>query len=247
MNGSTMNDKNNKREKTVAIIQARMNSSRLPGKVMVDICGKPSLERMLERVRRARRIDKIVVATTVNVSDDSIVDLCNKLEVDSFRGDESDVLGRIFRAAESENAKIVVRLTADCPMIDPDVIDQVVSRFSDLHYDYVSNTTERTYPDGLDVEAISIGALREANKQANDPFLREHVTTYISGKRPDLGAGNFRTGQVTLEAEFSHIRWTLDTVEDLNRIRKLVSYLPEDYRWLQALSVATRKPELLGI
>jgi spore coat polysaccharide biosynthesis protein SpsF len=231
---------------TVAIIQARMTSTRLPGKVLMDICGKSSLQRMLERVRNAKQLDQVVVATTINASDDPIVELCDKLGCKVFRGDEFDVLGRVLRAAEVENSKVVVRLTADCPMIDPNVIDEIVSAFSIKKYDYLSNTIERTYPDGLDVEVMSINTLREAHRKAVVPFLREHVTPYISGKRPDLGAGDFRIDQIRFSADFSHIRWTLDTKEDLQRIRSLVSKLPENYRWLQALSIATREPDLLG-
>ncbi|MBT6471022.1 MAG: NTP transferase domain-containing protein, partial [Candidatus Marinimicrobia bacterium] len=230
----------------LAIVQARMTSSRLPGKVLSDICGKPSLQRMLERINMASSIDKVVVATTINTSDDLIVELCEKLKVDIFRGDEDDVLGRFCGAAEVAEAEIVIRLTADCPMIDPDVIDEVVSAFSIYNHDYLSNTIDRTYPDGLDIEVMSIDALREAHKKAVAPFLREHVTPYISGRRPDLGAGDFRVGQIRFVADFSHIRWTLDTKEDLQRIRSLVSKLPEDYRWLQALSIATQEPDLLG-
>lgn len=230
----------------VTIIQARMTSSRLPEKVLADICGKPSLQIMLERISMSTSVGKVVVATTINTSDDPIVKLCNKLGYKTFRGDEFDVLGRILQAAESENAEVVVRLTADCPMIDPGVIDEVVTTFSINNHDYLSNTIERTYPDGLDVEVMSINALREAHKKAVAPFLREHVTPYISGKRPDLGAGDFRIDQIRFAADFSHIRWTLDTKEDLQRIRSLVSKLPEDYHWLQALSIATREPDLLG-
>ena len=234
-----------KNPKNLAIVQARMTSSRLPGKVLSDICGKPSLQRMLERINMASSIDKVVVATTINASDNLIVELCEKLKVDIFRGDEDDVLGRFCGAAEVAEAEIVIRLTADCPMIDPDVIDEVVSAFSIYNHDYLSNTIDRTYPDGLDIEVMSVDALRDAHKKAVAPFLREHVTPYISGRRPDLGAGDFRVGQIRFVADFSHIRWTLDTKEDLQRIRSLVSKLPEDYRWLQALSIATREPDLL--
>ena len=235
-----------KKSINLAIVQARMTSSRLPGKVLSDICGKPSLQRMLERINMASSIDKVVVATTINASDNLIVELCEKLKVDIFRGDEDDVLGRFCGAAEVAEAEIVIRLTADCPMIDPDVIDEVVSAFSINNHDYLSNTIDRTYPDGLDIEVMSIDTLREAHKKAVAPFLREHVTPYISGRRPDLGAGDFRVGQIRFVADFSHIRWTLDTKEDLQRIRSLVSKLPEDYRWLQALSIATQEPDLLG-
>lgn len=230
----------------VVVIQARMTSSRLPEKVLADICGKPSLQIMFERISSSASVDKVVVATTINTSDDPIVKLCNKLGYKTFRGGEFDVLARVLQAAESENAEVVVRLTADCPMIDPGVIDEIVTAFSINKHDYLSNTIERTYPDGLDVEVMSINALREAHNKAVAPFLREHVTPYISGKRPDLGAGDFRIGQIRFASDFSHIRWTLDTKEDLQRIRSLVSKLPEDYHWLQALSIATREPDLLG-
>jgi spore coat polysaccharide biosynthesis protein SpsF len=230
----------------LVIVQARMTSSRLPGKVLMDIHGKPSLQRMLERISMSTFVGKVVVATTINTSDDPIVKLCNKLGYKTFRGDEFDVLGRVLQAAEVESAETVVRLTADCPMIDPDVIDEIVSAFSINNHDYLSNTIERTYPDGLDVEVMSINTLREAHRKAVAPFLREHVTPYISGKHPDLGAGDFKIDQIRFSADFSHIRWTLDTKEDLQRIRSLVSKLPENYRWLQALSIATREPDLLG-
>ena len=232
---------------TVAIIQARMTSSRLPGKVMMDIAGKPSLQLMLDRVKSADLLDQIIVATTVNFTDDSIVSLCEENGVNVFRGDEQDVLGRLFAAAEQEDATIVVRLTADCPMIDPELIDETVSSYLRGGYDYVSNTIDRTYPDGMDVEVMSINALKEANKKANHPFLREHVTPYISGQKPNFGAGEFKIKQVKFDVDFSHVRWTLDTADDLVTIRSLIAVLPENYSWLQALSVATRDPQLLGV
>ena len=232
---------------TVAIIQARMTSSRLPGKVMMDIAGKPSLQLMLDRVKSADLLDQIIVATTVNFTDDSIVSLCEENGVNVFRGDEQDVLGRLFAAAEQEDATIVVRLTADCPMIDPELIDETVSSYLRGGYDYVSNTIDRTYPDGMDVEVMSINALKEANKKAKHPFLREHVTPYISGKEPNFGAGEFKIKQVKFDVDFSHVRWTLDTADDLVTIRSLIAVLPENYSWLQALSVATRDPQLLGV
>jgi spore coat polysaccharide biosynthesis protein SpsF (cytidylyltransferase family) len=231
----------------IAIIQARMTSTRLPGKVLADIAGRPALQQMLERVRQSQRLDGIVVATTHNVTDDPIQELCDRMGISTFRGDEHDVLGRFLSAAEEADADAVVRLTADCPMIDSQVIDQVVTAFDPTRCDYVSNTIERTFPDGLDVEVMTLDALKEANREARDPFLREHVTPYISGKRSDLNAGNFKIMQVTFDADFAHVRWTLDTQEDLERIRELVSKLPENYGWLQALSVATREPGLLGI
>lgn len=231
----------------VAIIQARMTSSRLAGKVLADICGKPALQRMIDRVRGARLIDSIVVATTTNTTDDPVLRLCDAIGVAVYRGDESDVLGRIFEAARSASANAVVRLTADCPMIDPGVIDEIVTVFKQGDFDYVSNCDTRTYPDGLDVEICTFDALQQAHHEAKHAFAREHVTPYIRGSHPQFGDGKFRRKQVTFAADFAHVRWTLDTADDLKRIRRLVGSLPEGYTWLHALSLATKQPELLGV
>jgi spore coat polysaccharide biosynthesis protein SpsF (cytidylyltransferase family) len=232
--------------RSVAIIQARMTSTRLPGKVMADLCGKPALEHMIERVRRAELLDDIVVATTVNADDDPVSDLCRRLDIQVFRGDEADVLGRFQGAAAETGAEAIIRLTGDCPMIDPKVIDEVISVFDGGAYDHVSNCNIRTYPDGLDVEAFTRGALNEAAEKADHPYLREHVTPYIRGSNPEFGHGNFALGHVVFEADLSHLRWTLDTVDDLDRIRRLITQLPRNYSWFEALSLATRQPELLG-
>lgn len=231
----------------VAIVQARMTSSRLPGKVLADICGKPMLQRVIERARRVERLDAILVATTVNASDDPVVELCNRLGVKAFRGDERDALERYGEAAAFAAAVAVLRLTGDCPMIDPGVIDKAIAMFEEGTWDYVSNCNVRTYPDGLDAEVFTRAALDEAVREARHSFLREHVTPYIRGSHPEYGRGPFRIGQVTFEADFSHLRWTVDTAEDLERIRCLVAGLPENFTWLQALAAATRQPELLGL
>jgi spore coat polysaccharide biosynthesis protein SpsF len=231
---------------TVAIIQARMTSSRLPGKVLADICGKPSLQHMLERVSRAEKVNSIVVATTVNTTDDPIVELCDQLGYKVFRGDELDVLGRFLQAAEAESAEAVVRLTADCPMIDPIIIDKVILKYSSGRFDYVSNCNERTYPDGLDVEIFSIDALLEANQKATSIFCREHVTPYIRGIHTQFETGNFLIGHVRFLTDLSHIRWTIDTIDDLERVRDLIKRLPDNYSWLDALSISTKIPNLLG-
>lgn len=231
----------------VAIIQARMTSTRLPGKVLMDIGGAPALAYMVARVRRARRVPRIVVATTTNTSDDPVVALCQALGIETYRGDERDVLARYVGAAEGADAAVIMRLTADCPMIDPEVLDDAVAMFASGKFDYVSNCNQRTFPDGLDVEVFSLAALRDAHVNAKHPFLREHVTPYLRGSRPELGAGAFRVGQLLAPADFSHVRWTLDTPADLDRIRDLVGALPPDYDWMAALALATRRPQLLGV
>lgn len=224
-----------------------MTSTRLPGKVLMDLAGRPALAFMLERVRRAQRIGRIVVATTVNRADDAIAAVCAQMDVEVFRGDELDVLGRYLGAARWAEAEVVMRLTADCPMIDPEVLDDAVKIFSGGNHDYVSNCNIRTFPDGLDVEVFTVAALHEADANAQHPFLREHVTPYIRGIRKELGAGNFRIGHLLAPADFGHVRWTLDTAADLDRIRELIAALPPDFGWLTALSEATRRPRLLGV
>jgi spore coat polysaccharide biosynthesis protein SpsF len=230
----------------VAVVLSRMTSSRLPGKALVDICGEPNLQHMLGRVQRARKLDAVVVATTTNRTDEPIVDLCRALSVPVARGSEDDVLARTFAAAAAQRAATVVRLTADCPMIDPALIDEVIEFYEAGHWDYASNANVRSYPDGLDVEVMSITALRQANAEATAPFLREHVTPYIRASHPEHGCGVFRVGDVVCPWDFSHVRWTLDTAADLDVIRTLVSRLPDGYGWMHALAQATREPRLLG-
>ncbi len=231
---------------TVAIVQARMTSTRLPGKVLADIAGRSLLAFMLARVHRARRLDAVWVATTTNATDDPLAALCDELDVPVFRGDELDVLGRYAGAAREAGADVVVRLTADCPMIDPALIDQAIEMFEDGDHDYLSNAIHLSYPDGLDVEVFSAAALAIADRDARDPFHREHVTPYLrTGTYPDLPSGDFKVGHMTAPADFSHLRWTVDTQDDLDRVRDLIADLPEDFAWHDALALLTREPERL--
>lgn len=224
-----------------------MTSTRLPGKVLADLCGRPMLERMLERVLRCERLDEVVVATTRNATDDPVVALCGRLGVRAVRGDEADVLGRYDAAATEAKAETVVRLTSDCPAHDPAVIDEAVALFADSGADYASNVRRRSYPKGLDVEVMSREALARAAREAQHPYLREHVTPYIRGTRPDLGAGDFRIVDLVFPADFSHVRWTVDTAADLAAMRGLWAAAPEGFTWLQALAVATRDPWLFNL
>jgi spore coat polysaccharide biosynthesis protein SpsF len=163
----------------VAIIQARMNSTRLPGKVLADLGGRTMLARVVQRVRGAGLVDHVVVATSLKPADDPIQEECTRLAVDSFRGDESDVLDRFHRAAEVHRAEGVVRITADCPLADPEVIDRVVRAFLERRPDFASNTLCRTYPRGLDVEVLTAQALATAWRHAREPYQRVHVTPYL--------------------------------------------------------------------
>ena len=208
--------------KKLIIVQARMTSTRLPGKVMKVVCGKPLLEHLIDRLKRVKYADRIVIATTVNETDDIIVELCEKLDISYYRGSEEDVLGRYYETAVEYGGDIIIRITSDCPVIDPEVVDYLINFFTNNieKYDYVSNTLERSYPKGMDAEIVSFKALKEAHFNAYDPFDREHVTPFIK-KRPQ----QFRLYNILYKTDMSRCRWTLDTPEDLELISKIFESL----------------------
>jgi spore coat polysaccharide biosynthesis protein SpsF (cytidylyltransferase family) len=230
-----------------AIIQARMGSTRLPGKMLLPIVdNKGALELMLERVRLARQLQKIVVATTTSPSDDRLVDLCKRLGYEYFRGDENDVLERYYQAALAFGpAEVIVRLTGDCPLHDPDVIDLVVGEYLKGNCDYVSNTQKYTFPDGLDVEVFSFSVLERARREANLKSEREHVTPYIR-KHADV----FKTATVECEKDLSGHRWTLDEKEDYEFIKHIYKNLYKKnpaFGMEDILELLARHPELEAI
>jgi spore coat polysaccharide biosynthesis protein SpsF len=204
------------------IAQARMTSTRLPGKVMKIVCGKPLLEHFINRLKRVKFADQIVIATTINDIDNQIVDLCKKLEISYYRGSEEDVLGRYYETAVEYGGDIIIRITSDCPVIDPEVVDYLINFFTNNteKYDYVSNTLERSYPMGMDAEVISFKTLKEAHFNAYEPYDREHVTPFIK-KRPQ----QFRLYNILYKRDISRCRWTLDTPEDLELISKIFESL----------------------
>lgn len=206
----------------VAIVQARMGSTRLPGKVLMDVAGRPALAYMLDRVRRAATLDAVWVATTDDARDDAIAEAAEAEGVPLFRGSEHDVLGRYAGAAEAAAAGTVVRLTADCPLIDPAVIDAVVGGLAASAADLATNApaTGRTYPDGMDVEAMTRATLDTAAAAAVDPLDREHVTRF-------LRTGGFRVHEVHLDRDLGDVRITVDTIEDLALVRRLAVTLGE--------------------
>jgi len=206
-----------------------MTSSRLPGKVLMDLAGRPLLERMLERLKRATTLDEIVVATTVNASDDPVVELARANGVGHFRGSEDDVLSRYLGAARAAGAELVVRVTSDCPLIDPDVLDRVVQRAMDdaAPCDYASNTLLRTYPRGLDVEALHVDVLERIGRMARSQPAREHVTYFLHAERRDL----FVIADVVQEQDDSELRWTVDTPEDLELVRRIYATAGLPERW----------------
>jgi spore coat polysaccharide biosynthesis protein SpsF len=230
---------------TLAIIQARMTSTRLPGKVLADLNGQPLLGYMIERVRRAKALDHIVVATSDQPTDDPVAALCANIGIDVVRGSEHNVLDRFHQAAEQYSDSTIVRLTADCPMLDPGILDNVVAKYACGDWDYLSNTIQRTFPDGLDVEVFSAQALARAWKEATKEYEQEHVTPYIHNNGAPAETG-FKVGHDIFCADFGHLRWTVDTQEDLDRVRQLDRRLGKSYTWLDALAEATKQPDLLG-
>ncbi|CAH1195724.1 8-amino-3,8-dideoxy-manno-octulosonate cytidylyltransferase [Paenibacillus auburnensis] len=208
--------------KIVAVIQARMGSTRLPGKIMKEVAGKSVLEYQIEQVRRSKTIDQIVIATTTKDTEQPIIDLCKRMAVDYYRGPEDDVLSRYYQAACWYGADIVVRLTSDCPLLDPAVIDRVINVFLSRseRVDYVSNTIERTYPRGYDVEVFSMKVLEQTFKEAGNAAEREHVTLYLY-QHPEV----FRLGQVKHSKDLSSYRLTVDTEEDFELMSRLITAL----------------------
>jgi spore coat polysaccharide biosynthesis protein SpsF len=229
--------------RVVAIIQARTGSARLPGKVLQDIAGQSMLARVVNRVRRARLIDEVLVATTDQPADDAVVQECKRCSVAVFRGDEDDVLDRYFRAAQLTRAEVLVRITSDCPLIDPEVVDKTVQAFLDVRPDYASNVVVRTYPRGLDTEVVSLPALERAWRLARQSYERTHVTPYIYDHPAE-----FKIVSVTAPEDYSRYRWTVDTAEDLEFVRAIYTRLKdENFRSPDVFELLEREPLLLDI
>lgn len=230
--------------KVVAIVQARMGSSRLPGKVMLDLGGEPLLARCVERVRRSRTLDEVVVATTSLAADDAIEELCRARGWPCVRGSEVDVLDRYRQAAVAHRAEVVVRVTSDCPLIDPEIVDRVVAEFLSRQpaVDYACNMlADGECPRGLDVEVMRVEALSRAWRDDTDAAWREHVTPFIV-HHPEL----FRIHHVVLD--MPRIRWTVDAPEDLVLVRLILGHFGHD-RFLSrdVLQVLAAHPEWAAI
>ncbi len=207
--------------KVIAIIQARMGSTRLPGKSLIEIEGKTLLEHIINRVRYSKTIDEIIIATTTNQEDKAIVNLVEKLKVKAYTGSSEDVLDRFYQTAIRFGGKVLVRITADDPFKDPKIIDEIVNYFfSHPELDYVSNTIEPTYPIGIDVEVFSFTALEKAWKEAKTMIEREHVTPYIWDN-----LGLFKIANIKNHANLSHLRWTIDNQKDLEMTRAVYKEL----------------------
>lgn len=228
----------------IAIIQARMNSTRLPNKVMAEISGHPLLYYVCYRARKAVTVNDTVVATTTHIADNAIAEFCRQEGIPCFRGSEEDVLDRYYQAAKVFSADAIVRLTADCPLLDPAVIDRVVGVFRAGDYDYVSNTIEASYPDGLDTEVMKYTALERAWIEACLKSEREHVTSYI-WKHHDL----FHIMNVKNEVDYSAIRWTVDEPEDLVFIQRIYEHFGSsaECSWQEVISFLHENPRLISI
>jgi spore coat polysaccharide biosynthesis protein SpsF len=230
--------------KVIAIIQARMGSTRLPGKVLKDLCGETVLARVVSRLRHCQRIEGVIVATSTEPADTAIVEECERLGTSVFRGNEQDVLDRYYQAALTARAEAVVRITADCPLIDPEITDDTIEVFLKESPDYASNVLERTYPRGLDTEVMTFGALESAWREAREPHQREHVTPYLY-EHPE----RFKLLSVPGEMDYSGYRWTVDTPEDLDLLRAVYARFGkrDDVSWREVLQLMEREPELAEI
>ena len=234
-----------KKVKVVCIIQARMDSSRLPGKVLKDICGYPMLHWVVSRVAEAKLVDELIVATTLDNSDDPIAEWCSEHSIKCSRGDAFDVLDRYYQTARNYRADVVVRLTGDCPLIDPALMDEVITVFFNKGVDFAANRLpppyKRTYPIGLDIEVASFSALEKAWRQAKLPFEREHVMPYLYSVED-----RFSTFVLDADKNYGGRRWTVDTPEDLEFIRAVFNKLNcrIKFSWREVLKMLEENPEL---
>lgn len=227
---------------TVAVLQARMTSSRLPGKVMADLHGAPMIQRQLERVSRTDLIDELVVATSTDPSDDALADFVQELGFEVERGPLNDVLARYVQVIDRLEPSVVVRLTADCPLASPLVIDSVITGFRSGDYDYFSNTLQPAFPDGLDAEVVRSSALTWVNSNSTDTHEHEHVTLGVY-RRPD----RFRLGNLATDSNHSGLRWTVDNSDDLEFVRRVYGALFETnphFEYADVLALLERQPEL---
>ena len=228
--------------KTVAIIQARLASTRLPGKVLLDLGGKTILQHVYDRTLAAEVFDDVVIATSDDSDDDSIAEYCKEHCMHCVRGSHNDVLDRYFAAAKESHADVVVRITADCPLIDPDVTRQAVEMYQSKEFDYVSNVIERTYPDGLDVEVFGFDILKQVHEEAALPSEREHVTPFIHG-HPE----RFTLGCIKQNTDQTMYRFTVDEPRDLKFLRALHLHLREGFTTADVFEVLRENPSLMHI
>ncbi|MBI1220637.1 MAG: aminotransferase class III-fold pyridoxal phosphate-dependent enzyme [Rhodobacteraceae bacterium] len=228
--------------KTVAIVQARMGSTRLPGKVLRDLSGHPLIEVLLTRLARATRVDEIVLATSTDPRNDPLVDCVTALGYSCFRGSETDVLSRYLLAAEGAGADTVIRITGDCPLVDPAVVDLVVEAFLREGVEYCSNVATRSFPDGLDTEVFSLAALRRSAEETDADFDHEHVTPYLRT------SGRFTTAEVVNPVDCSNLRLTVDETADLRVMQSVFAHFAPDihFGWERVVALAEADPAMFA-
>ena len=224
----------------VAIIQARMGSTRMPKKVMQKIIDTPLIKILFDRVSQSKKINKIILATTTNHNDDLLAKYLKHINYDVYRGDEINVLDRYYQAAEKENADVIVRITGDCPLVDAELIDQLITGFVDNGADYASNREPATYPDGLDVEVFTREVLEDAKNNARTSYQKEHVTPYI------INSNKYSKYYLTYEEDLSKERWTVDEPEDLVLVAEIFKYFypKTNFSWKEVLQLREINPEI---
>jgi len=233
--------------KIAAIIEARMTSSRLPGKIVRPIMGRPTLELLIERLLRSRYLNSIVIATTSNDTDDATENLAKRLRVGCYRGSEDDVLDRVLKAAQTYNIDVIVEITGDCPLIDPAVIDKLLAIYLEGDYDFVANTLKETYPNGLDTRIFSRKILEDVAELTQDPVDHEHVSLYIFEHPERYNLFNMESN---LPEKFWGARLTVDTIEDFEVISRIFEELyPKKpaFSLEDIINLLERRPELLEI
>uniref|UniRef100_UPI00404767C8 cytidylyltransferase domain-containing protein n=1 Tax=Algoriphagus sp. TaxID=1872435 RepID=UPI00404767C8 len=228
--------------KIVAVVQARMGSSRLPGKVMKVIQGKPMIDYQLKRLCKSKLINKIVVATSTNTENDILADYVAELGIEVFRGSENNVLERFYLAAVKYQPDIILRITADCPLIDFSIIDQMIKVFLNSNVDYLTNAFPPTFPDGLDTEIFTFNALKKTYLNARKPLEKEHVTPYIRD------SGEFKILNYSNSTDFSNMRWTVDEPSDFEVISGVFSHFYPiiDFNWMEIVQLTKLRPEIFS-
>ena len=233
-----------KHEKVTCIIQARTRSERLPNKVLKEIENLPMICHIINRVKKAKNIDQIILATSNTDTEKILLEIAKKFKIIGFAGDEKDVLDRFYNAAIIYAANPIVRITGDCPLVDPILLDKKVEIYQANDYDYMSNTIERTFPDGLDIEIFSSEVLKISNKEAKWLSEREHVTPYILKNQNDFRIYNYKNKQ-----NLSNLRWCVDEEDDLIMIRKIFQEMRPNqfFSTDDALKIILKRPDISKI
>lgn len=243
---SMVNNTSKIKKNILCLVQARMGSSRLPGKVMTTINGKPMIGIIMESLKKSKLIDKSLVATSKSHKDDILVNYLKKNKIDYYRGSEDDVLGRFYHAAKKENAGLIIRISADCPLVDPEIVDRVIEKALKYNSDYCSNGEIRTFPLGYDVEVITFETLSRMYKNTKDPDDREHVTLFIN-RNPNL----FKIESIMAPKNKQHPEWRVcvDTKEDLHLIKEIFRHYKKKkiIKYNDVIDLLLKHPELVKI